>query len=440
MTITASSESRTDAMAAAAPILTLLAVAVIRKGAFFRPDIVVTPALCIALALSARQVRHWLRTHMPAAVAIVIATAWWVGDGLLWRHSTNSWELPGAWLALAAAYATTRALSAEARRTALVGVAAAGVALALAALALIGVRSRVWTFVDERSLRFAGPFTYPSAAGLFLVLALLAGADLDAVTSRRWQQLVDVGAALTVLGVIATDSRGSVLALIVVMFFRKIRSRIGAPALAAVVAAPLLLIGQRADFSHWLILAAAALAATLCLLPHIAARRLLQVAIVPAAGIVGWLLITQHHAVSGLDASWTERGTILRGAATVFRRHPIFGAGPDPLIPAHTLAGQPGIAYFAHDEVVEVFISVGVIGVVVLSACAALVVRALYRNSSTLASPVLASAVAAGLVDFVWHFPALGLACGVVAAAGRSRVRTAPIPLRGEPDGEPDAT
>jgi len=69
-----------DAVALAAPVLTLLVVAVIRKGAFFRPDIVVTPALTLALALLVPQVRDWARDHLAAVAAGVLATAWWIGD------------------------------------------------------------------------------------------------------------------------------------------------------------------------------------------------------------------------------------------------------------------------------------------------------------------------------------------------------------------------
>ena len=58
-----------DAAALAAPVLTLLVVAVIRKGAFFRPDIVVSPALTLALAMSVPQVRDWARDHLAALAA-----------------------------------------------------------------------------------------------------------------------------------------------------------------------------------------------------------------------------------------------------------------------------------------------------------------------------------------------------------------------------------
>ena len=400
-----------EALALAAPLLTLLIIAILRKGAFFRPDIVVSPALMLALALSTPQVRAWCRHHLAAVAAGVVATGWWIGDALLAHHSVDSWRLPSAWLCMAAGYGCARSLPPAARRVAQAGVAVTGVALAVAGLVLVGVRSTLWTLPDERSLRYSGPFTYPSAVGLFLVIALIAGTEFSAARP------VTCARAVTVLGIVATDSRGAVVGLAVALCFRNVRGELGTAVVAAIIGAPLLLLGQRAHSSHVLVLAAVIVALALSLIPDAVVRGVVRFAAIPAAAVVGWLLLTQHHAVSGFDASWTERGDILRGAARVFRAHPLLGAGPDPAFAAHTLTGQAGIAYFTHNEPVEIAISVGIIGALVLAICAVIVARTLIKGRGDLAVPVLATAAAAGLVDFVWHFPALGLAVGIVAGA-----------------------
>lgn len=411
-----------DAVALAAPVLTLLVVAVIRKGAFFRPDIVVSPALTLALAFSVPQVRDWARDHLAALAAGLIGTAWWIGDAELSHHSIDSWRLPAAWLCLASGYGCARSLPAAARRAALLGTAVMGDTLAIAGLVLVGVRSTFWTLQDQRSLRFAGPFTYPSAVGLFLVISLIAGTQvLTSTTSSRLRRVVNCVRAVTVLGVVATDSRGAVVGLGVALCFRCVRRELGTAVIAAVIGAPVLLLGQRTHASHLLVVAAVIVAAGLALIPDGVVRRVMRAAALPAVCVVGWLLVTQHHAVSGFDASWTERGHILRGAKTVFAKHPLFGAGPDPSFGAHTLTGQAGIAYFTHNEPVEILISVGVVGTVVLVLCAVVVARALVAGHGALAVPVLVSVGAAGLVDFVWHFPALGLASGIVAGASGLR-------------------
>ena len=115
-----------DAIALAAPILTLLVVAIIRKGAFFRPDIVVSPALTLALAFSVQQVRDWARDHLAAVAAGLLGTAWWIGDAELTHHSVDSWRLPAAWLCLAAGYGCARGLSEPRARVALIGTAVDG--------------------------------------------------------------------------------------------------------------------------------------------------------------------------------------------------------------------------------------------------------------------------------------------------------------------------
>jgi O-Antigen ligase len=407
-----------DAVARAAPLLTLLVVAILRKGAFFRPDIVVSPALVLALAVSTPQVRIWCRDNLAAVGAGLLATGWWIGDAMLSHHSVDSWRLPSAWLCMAAGYGCARVLPPAARRVAAVGVAVAGAMLAVSGLVLVGVRATLWTLPDERSLRFSGPFTYPSAVGLFLVIALMAG-----TVQPRVVRGVAFTRAVTVLGIVATDSRGAVVGLAVALCFRDIRREIGTSVVAAIIGAPLLLLGQRAHSDHVLVFAAVVLAIGLTLVPDGVLRRVVRFAAIPAVVIVGWLLATQHHAVSGFDASWTERGDILRGALNLFGAHPLLGAGPDPTFAAHTLTGQAGTAYFTHNEPVEILISVGIIGTVVLAGCAVIVARALAPRRDELAVPTLVTVAAAGVVDFVWHFPALGLAAGLVAgAAGAATV------------------
>ncbi|HTC70966.1 MAG TPA: O-antigen ligase family protein [Acidothermaceae bacterium] len=410
-----------EALATAVPLLTLLVIAILRKGAFFRPDIVVSPALTLALALSTPQVRAWCRGHLAAVGAGVLATAWWIGDAELSHHSIDSWRLPSAWMCLAAAYGCARSLPAAGRRVASIGVAAAGVALAIAGLVLVDVRATLWTLPDERSLRFSGPFTYPSAVGLFLVIALIASCEFDAGRGMACAR------AVMVLGIVATDSRGAVVGLAVALCFREIRRQLTTAVVAAVIGAPLLLLGQRTHASRLEIVAAVVVAVGLAFVPDGVIRRVVGVVAIPAVVVVGWLLVTQHHAVSGFDASWTERGHILRGAVTVFAHHPLLGAGPDPAFAAHTLGGQAGIAYFTHNEPVEILISIGILGTLVLAGCAVIVARSVAKGSPAI--PVVASVAAAGLVDFVWHFPAIGLATGIVAGAatvGPWRHRTSP--------------
>ena len=414
-----------DAVGAAVPALVVLAVGSWRKGGFFRPDIVVLPLLALALLATLIQPGRRLRAAAPAVAAIVLASAWWLGAAACWRHGVDSWRMPATWICGAAGYAVARGLTDRARTALVTGVVAVGFVIAAVGLVLVAAHSADWTWLDERSLRLSGPLTYPSATGLYLIVALLAGTTLE-VTDARLRQVLTAVRVVTLLGVVATDSRGAVVGLAVALCFRRVRGELWPAVFPAAVAAPVLLLGQRDGVRPALVLMAVALGVgvgiTAGLVPDAAVRRGLRLLAVPVGAAVAWLLLTQHHAVSGLDASWTERGNILRGAVHIFGAHPWLGAGPDPAIPAQTLGGAAGIAYFTHDEPLEVVISVGLVGAAVLLACAATVLRTLWRAAGPTTLAVLAAVITAGLVDFVWHFPALGLLAGlVVGAAGSDR-------------------
>jgi len=230
---------------------------------------------------------------------------------------------------------------------------------------------------------------------------------------------------LIMLGVVATDSRGAIVGVLVLLLFRRPRRELILAIVAAAIAAPVLLYGQRDGVRPWLIAVAVALALACTAIPAAVARATFRVLVLPALGIAGWLLLTQHHAVSGFDASWTERGHILRGAWGLLERHALWGAGPDPMIPTTTLAGGPGVDAFAHQEALELLISVGIVGTAAIVAGLAFAVRPLRNARDVLAMPAIVTVGAAGMVDFVWHFPAVGLLCGVVAA------------LRPDPSGRP---
>jgi hypothetical protein len=408
---------------AAAPVIVLIGVGTARKGGFFAPDVVVFPCLCLALALVSPVVLRWLADHPVPALAGVAGSAWWVLDAVVRGHGIESWRLAATWVAGACGYAVVRGLDDAARRAVTLAVSAGGLAIAVAGLVVVATDAPVWTLADERSLRFAGPLTYPSAIGLYLLLTLVASTQLAGdtrriLTSARGHQITAVAQAVIVLGAIATDSRGTVAGLVVLACLRRTRAALWPGLSAATLAAPLLLIGQRAGVRPLLVLGAVVVAVILAWFwrPGLA-RRLLPL-VVPALGAAGFLLATQHRTVSGFDASWTERGHILAGAVRVFTAHPLVGAGPDPWIPTRTLSGVPGVDAFAHNEPLQLLISVGVIGVAVLIGAGVVVGRSVWAKRTAAATPVLAATATCGLVDFVWHFPVLGLLAGVVAAAG----------------------
>jgi O-antigen ligase len=200
------------------------------------------------------------------------------------------------------------------------------------------------------------------------------------------------------------------------------RRQLGPAIVAGVIGAPVLLIGQRAHGAGLLLGVgggvALAVAVAAALPPAgLALGRLRWPAIGVLSGCVaaaGWLLVTQHRAVSGLDASWTERIRILHGAGTSLVHHLWWGAGPDPIFVSRTMTGAPGIASFAHNEPLEIALSVGLVGLALVVGLVVLAVRNLHRRGNGDLRVVAVALLLAGLVDFVWHFPVLGLVAGIV--------------------------
>lgn len=430
-------DDHVDGLAACAPLVVLVVIGTLREGAFFTPDIVVLPCLCLAVALTSPVVLRWLRTHPTTVLAGVIATAWWLAGAAIWQHGVESWRLPATWVCAAAGYGVARAFlrlpEADAvRKMAALAFTVIGVALSISGLLAIATRAHWWTWADERSLRFQGPLTYPSAIGLYLLLMLLAGIEFAPAGDRNGNLTgaLTTARSIMLLGVAATDSRGALVALVVLLCFRTVRRSLAPAVIAAAVAAPLLLYGQRDDVRPWLIGLALVVAVTAAVVPKGLLHKTIAALALPALGVAGWLLATQHRAVSGFDASWTDRGHILRSALTVFTHHAIVGAGPDPRIPTQTLAGLPGIDAFAHNELLEILISVGIVGALVLAAAIVIVVRPLWAQRGALAVPVATTLAVAGLFDFVLHFPVIGLLAGTVA--GLSANRRSPAAVRQE--------
>ncbi len=420
------------------PLLALcVVVSVLREGAF-RPGDAVALAFAVAgLTLVMPGAVAELRRHGVIVAGAAVLLAWWTGSDVASGAGIAGMRLPSTMIVLAAGALAARLLPPYGRAALRDVVVWFGACVAVLGLTSLATGRGWWVLPDERSFRLAGPFAYPSAAGLFFVLCLIGTlASGEAIPSRVLRPTF-------VLATVATDSRGSLVALgVVVLVAAAWQRRLLLEALlAAAPGAPLVLLGQhryggRGDRGWVLALgvvvtiavAAGAPAAasrwrrtaTQAALPRLLGRVVVASACLGCVGICGMLLATQHHAVSGLDASWSQRLGTLHSAWTALLRRPWFGAGPDPTFPARTASGAPGIAYFAHDEPLEIALSVGVVG---LAAAAALVALAVHRLGWWRRAgwrPVLAALVAAGLVDFVWHFAALGLAAAAVAGFDRS--------------------
>jgi len=121
-------------------------------------------------------------------------------------------------------------------------------------------------------------------------------------------------------------------------------------------------------------------------------------------------------ALSTQDRS-VEWSTALRQWASA----PLFGVGPDRVFVFHAVDGTS--ASFAHNEYLQVGADSGVVGIALLG-FVALSLSKVLRRYDALASCALATAVClgvAGMFDFDWHLPLVGLLGGWCAGLAARR-------------------
>lgn len=394
----------------------VVGAAVVRLGAFEPLDAVLFPTLLVTVGVVAgcRVRRHW----RPAFGFLVALGAWWLLAAFGWGRPIDALPFFGGIVGFGAAVVMTSNVTASqavmVRRLLVYGGAA------FAAVGIVGVGLRVHPLATQAQglWRLSGTITYANAAGLLLALVLpLALAERE--RSPRWN-----GVAVTLLvgALIATMSRGAGLALLVVgpLLWGSVRRSwwpllLGLPVgLAAVATA------SSAGLQP-LVLATAGATALLALLPPprawlaggVLVAALAVIVVVPTSR-TGILEVAERRLSPGeLD----DRTPEWRGAAREFARAPILGTGPErPFLSAHS--GRTELARFAHSEPLQVAMSAGLVGLALLTGTAAALYRPVRRGgpSTRAARAGLLVFAIEGLVDFSWHFPALGILAGVLAA------------------------
>src|SRR5215469_13980250 len=450
-----------DLTAVSALILLLaLAAAAFGQGAFFnsmRLFIVAVLALAVLLAIAGQPVQVAdFRSGFVWAGALLagwaLVRAWTAGT----PASGITWALFGA--GSVAVVSVVRRLTSAWRELLLGGLLAVGVAVALTGWLGVAFHMRPWGLPSQGLWRAASTLTYANAtAGLLVPLALVALARLTA-TPRAIPLSLALVCLLTSTG--ATLSRAGLAALAVGLLVlcwllgaRRVARTLAVPAVGTCVVLFGLLPSLRHGVPARPVYAAAAMAAGLGLV--IAAQRSAgwrRTLVLPGVGaalaaalLVIFLVPQVHHAVrrllhTRLTFASAARSGEAAAAIRLIASHPLAGVGPGHAL-RWTSVGGVSVDQYAHDEYLQVFTDLGIIGAALAAILLVAAGRLLWRARAFSADrAVWAGAVAAATAfafhsgfDFLWQVPAIPLI--VAALVGLALCQ--PSALQHEPPGEP---
>jgi O-antigen ligase len=401
---------RRSALGAVAAGITCAAL--IRKGAFFLPDAWVFPLLLAGVAVGCR------RRPTPAERNVLITlgafSAWWALAAVAWGVPSRAPLLIGTAVGFGAALVVGRSFDAGQRAAIHRNVVALGAVMAALGLAGIVYRAYPYAMVHDGLWRVAGTLTYANAAGLLLAMIAPLAIVLEGVhpATRR------VAIFLIVCGLIATESRGALFALIVVLPMLPLRCLREAlwPGLLAVCGAGACIAAASGSHAQPLLAVALVVLAVLAGRGAPGLRSRTSAALLLLGFGAAILLATHPSATSRLSASTLDlRSNEWSAAYKVAVAHPVIGGGPEKNLP---LNNRGAFAYFAHNEYLQIAAGGGIVALGLLGVCGASIARVVDRRTwqAEAATASLLVFAVGGVFDFTWHAPALGIVAGWIAA------------------------
>ncbi|HEV8237131.1 MAG TPA: hypothetical protein VGP84_21120 [Gemmatimonadaceae bacterium] len=180
-----------------------------RQGAFYTRDAFVVAL--VATGLVARELVAGIdRRAKRAAQAIALCTLWWLFVAFLHGRGKTFLPLGASMIGFLAGFLVVRRLDREQRTRVAQAIATIGAAAAAIGLEASVTRRFPLAMPAQNLWRLSTTLTYADAAGLLVGIALLIAVSLDA---KKWLTRVDV--YLCTAGLVATQSRGAVLAVAV---------------------------------------------------------------------------------------------------------------------------------------------------------------------------------------------------------------------------------
>ncbi|HST47491.1 O-antigen ligase family protein [Jatrophihabitans sp.] len=438
-------------------LLAALAGAVLDQGGFYAGaqrvlGLALAAAVAVAMWSAARPVpRTW---SVPAVTGFACA-GWALLDG--WLHGAPGSGVRPALLVVAAGavIALCRWLDSDHRARLSTAVAMLGCLTGLLGWYGVASHSPAFALTGQGLWRAMGTLGYPNAAAAFLAV-LLVGTVTRQVRngSAHWPTALAGTALLVGLG--ATLSRGGLLAtaaglaaLAALLGPRRVLAALWAPVLGAALALAGLLPGLAATAAPHPGLAAGTLAAGLVtggwapLAWHWLRSRMARLPLAflgcLAVSLTGALLaatgagsVLSSLRQARLTLSSADRVAAWQAVTDVIARHPVIGAGPG--LRTFSWSDPHGgvlVFAYAHNEYLQVLAELGTIGLVLLLACLAALLRVLGRCRPRSAGGEAAAAAIAGLAvlctsalfDFTGHFPAIVLTAAALVGCAEPAFR-----------------
>jgi O-antigen ligase len=410
-------------------VVGLTIAAVWQKGAFFPTEaavVMVGSLVVIVLSLVVRANRE----ELLVTAAVGALTLWWLVSALIHHHGGFLPE-GASMLGFLAAFLGLRNLPNPSRGVAVTTLVAIGAVCAVVGLWAVAFRAYPLAMPAQGLWRTATSLTYSNAAGCLFAMVLLVA--LGPSHGRRWHR---VAVAVLVAALLATESRGAVLAFVAALPIVPLH-RIGRAAWSGLLglAAGVVVVAtsdgsarQPAAFAAVIVAVGVAAFLPPARRPHLDRRQRAGIAglAVVVLALAGWALHTpvSLRLQTGSSDDRTHEWT---AAFDQWRTAPVIGVGPDLLLRLDT--PTPSYDRFAHNEYLQILADGGLVAIVLLGASGAAVMTATHRRdvaTSCATAAVVAFAVA-GALDFDWHLPALALVAGWAAGtAGPSALRPSP--------------
>ncbi len=422
-------DPRNQAFLLAAPLFALMFLVGVREGGFWHADALVAAVGSVVLLVAAAISHPFDRRAICVVAALVALALWWGARADITGSLSAALPFGASCLACAGAYAVVRPLRGPPRQLAGLAVACLG-----AAGALVGFAGLIWRWfplaMPSQSLwRLSTTLTYADAAGLVLGMCLLVALGVD-----RHPLSVRLAVCLCAGGLLASQSRGACVAIACAAALVPWRryAHLLVPLLAG-AALGVVAVATSPDTGTvpWLgaatvaAMAISAVPATRVCAAALDPRvRMVAVCFVPLALLGAVFLLHHEIGLRALAPSDADRSAEWSVAWHQWGTAPVFGVGPDHLLLFHTADGT--YAKFVHNECLQVAADAGVLGLALLAAVVAAVVRAVRRVDvlSSCACAALVCGAVGGTFDFDWHLPFVGfvLGCCVGLAARAERV------------------